>query len=298
MPDTLRLGTRGSALSLAQAAEAEAALAAAGFQTERVIIRTQGDRDRRSPLSEIGGRGVFARALEEALVSGDIDVAVHSAKDVPATMLEGTALAAVLRRADVRDALVSRSGARLADLPPGAKIGTGSSRRAAQLLAARPDLQIAPIRGNVDTRLRKLADAEFDALILAAAGLARLNRLSEATELLPINIMLPAPGQAALLLQTRAEETESLQTCSDQASEQSVRAERAMLRELGPGCTLPIAALAHSRANTITLAARLLDDRGKQQIDIQRSSEDAEALGEAVGELLEERGSAIIMKNG
>ena len=298
MPDTLRLGTRGSALSLAQAAEAEAALAAAGFQAERVIIRTQGDRDRRSPLSEIGGRGVFARALEEALVDGEIDVAVHSAKDVPATMLEGTALAAVLRRADVRDALVSRSGAPLADLPPGAKIGTGSSRRAAQLLAARPDLQIAPIRGNVDTRLRKLADAEFDALILAAAGLARLNRLSEATELLPINIMLPAPGQAALLLQTRAEETESLQTCSDQASEQSVRAERAMLRELGPGCTLPIAALAHARANTITLAARLLDDRGKQQIDIQRSSEDAEALGEEVGELLKERGSAIIMKSG
>lgn len=298
MPDTLRLGTRGSALSLAQAAEAEAALAAAGFQAERVIIRTQGDRDRRSPLSEIGGRGVFARALEEALVGGHIDVAVHSAKDVPAAMLEGTALAAVLRRADVRDALVSRSGAPLADLPPGAKIGTGSSRRAAQLLAARPDLQIAPIRGNVDTRLRKLADTEFDALILAAAGLARLNRLSEATELLPINLMLPAPGQAALLLQTRTEEAESLQACSDQASEQSVRAERAMLRELGPGCTLPIAALAHSRANTITLAARLLDDQGKHQIDIQRSGEDAELLGEAVGELLEERGSAIIMKNG
>ena len=195
MPDTLRLGTRGSALSLAQAAEAEAALAAAGFQAERVIIRTQGDRDRRSPLSEIGGRGVFARALEEALVGGDIDVAVHSAKDVPATMLEGTALAAVLRRADVRDALVSRSGAPLADLPPGAKIGTGSRRRAAQLLAARPDLQIAPIRGNVDTRLRKLADAEFDALILAAAGLARLNRLSEATELLPSTSCSPPPAK-------------------------------------------------------------------------------------------------------
>ena len=286
MPDPLRLGTRGSALSLAQAAEAEAALAAIGLEAERVVIRTQGDRDQRSPLSEIGGRGVFARALEEALVGGDIDVAVHSAKDVPATMLEGTALAAVLRRADVRDALVSRSGARLADLPPGAKIGTGSSRRAAQLLAARPDLHIAPIRGNVDTRLRKLATAEFDALILAAAGLARLNRLSEATELLPINLMLPAPGQAALLLQTRTKDAESLQACSDQASEQSVRAERAMLRELGPGCTLPIAALAHSRANTITLAARLLDDRGKHQIDIQRSGEDAEEIGQEIGNLL------------
>lgn len=296
MPDPLRLGTRGSALSLAQAAEAEAALAAAGFQTERVIIRTQGDRDRRSPLSEIGGRGVFARALEEALVNGEIDVAVHSAKDVPATMLEGTALAAVLRRADVRDALVSRSGARLADLPPSAKIGTGSSRRSAQLLAARPDLQIAPIRGNVDTRLRKLANGEFDALILAAAGLARLNRLSEATELLPINLMLPAPGQAALLLQTRKEEAAPLHPCSDPASEQSVRAERAMLRTLGPGCTLPIAALAHSRANTITLAARLLDERGEQKVDVQRSGEDAEALGEGVGKLLEERVSGANVK--
>ena len=298
MPDPLRLGTRGSALSLAQAAEAEAALAAAGFRTERVIIRTQGDRDRRSPLSEIGGRGVFTRALEEALVNGEIDVAVHSAKDVPTTMLEGTALAAVLRRAAVRDALVSRSGARLVDLPPGAKIGTGSSRRSAQLLAARPDLQIAPIRGNVDTRLQKLANGEFDALILAAAGLARLNRLSEATELLPINLMLPAPGQAALLLQTRKEEAAPLHPCSDPASEQSVRAERAMLRTLGPGCTLPIAALAHSRANTTTLAARLLDERGEHQIDIQRSGEAPEFLGEEIGKLLEERGSAIIMKSG
>ena len=286
MPERLRLGTRGSALSLAQAAEAEAALAAIGLETERVIIRTQGDRDQRSPLSKIGGQGVFARTLEEALLQGEIDVAVHSAKDVPSTLLEGTALAAVLRRADVRDALITRDGSSLASLPQGATIGTGSSRRAAQLRAARPDLQIAPIRGNVDTRLRKLAQAEFDAIILAAAGLSRLNRLNEATELLPINIMLPAPGQAALLLQTRSDEAAPLHPCSDTASELAVRAERAMLRELGAGCALPVGALAHARAGTITLAARLFDEESGRQFDVQRSDEDAEELGRNVGSVL------------
>lgn len=286
MPERLRLGTRGSALSLAQAAEAEAALAAIGLEAERVVIRTQGDRDQRSPLSEIGGRGVFARALEEALVDGEIDVAVHSAKDVPTTLLEGTELAAVPRRGDVRDALVSHDGSGLAALPPGTRVGTGSRRRAAQLLAARPDLEIVPIRGNVDTRLRKLADGEFDAIVLAAAGLGRLGRLSEASELFPINVMLPAPGQGALLLQTRREEAESLRACSDPASELSVRAERAMLHEMGAGCTLPIGALAHARANTITLAARLLDGRGEQQIDVQRSGEDAEEIGREIGGVL------------
>ena len=297
MPERLRLGTRGSVLSLAQAAEAEAALAAIGLEAERVVIRTQGDRDQRSPLSEIGGRGVFARALEEALVNGEIDAAVHSAKDVPTTMLEGTELAAVLRRGDVRDALVSRDGSGLAALPPGARVGTGSRRRAAQLLAARPDLEIAPIRGNVDTRLRKLGEGEVDALVLAAAGLARLGRLGEATELLPIDLMMPSPGQGAILLQVRAGETYALRGCSDSASELAVRAEQAMLRELGAGCALPVAALAHVRAGEITLAGRLLDEHGRK-IDIQRSGETPEFLGEEVGKLLEERGSAIIAKSG
>lgn len=297
MPERLRLGTRGSVLSLAQAAEAEAALAAIGLEAERVVIRTQGDRDQRSPLSKIGGRGVFARALEEALVNGEIDAAVHSAKDVPTTMLEGTELAAVLRRGDVRDALVSRDGSGLASLPPGARVGTGSRRRAAQLLAARPDLEIAPIRGNVDTRLRKLGDREVDALVLAAAGLARLGRLGEATELLPIDLMMPSPGQGAILLQVRAGETDALRGCSDSASELAVRAERAMLREFGAGCALPVAALAHVRAGEITLAGRLLDEHGRK-IDIQRSGETPEFLGEEVGKLLEERGSAIIAKSG
>ena len=291
MPERLRLGTRGSALSLAQAAEAEAALAAIGFETERVIIRTQGDRDQRSPLSRIGGQGIFARALEEALLRHEIDIAVHSAKDVPSTLLEGTDLAAVLPRADVRDALIARDGSTLASLPLGATVGTGSSRRAAQLRAARPDLQAAPIRGNIDTRLRKLDQGEYDALLLAAAGLTRLNRLGEASELLPINIMLPAPGQGALLLQTRTNEADPLRPCSDTASALAVQAERAMLRELGAGCALPVAALAHARAGTITLAARLLDERGEQQVDVQRSGEDAEAVGRVVGNHLLKRAS-------
>ena len=177
----LRLGTRGSILARIQTAEAATAIQAGGTETIEVIIQSEGDRDRTTSLHTLGGRGVFVRVLEQALLDGEIDVATHSAKDVPSAPLDGTVLAAFLPRADVRDAVATRDGAPLAALPPGSTVGTGSRRRAAQLLASWPQLVPTDIRGNVDTRLRKLADGDVDALLLAAAGLIRLNRADAAT---------------------------------------------------------------------------------------------------------------------
>ena len=291
----LRLGTRGSALARAQTAEAARALAALGLETEQVIIQSEGDRDRLTSLRTLGGRGVFVRALEQALADGEIDLAAHSAKDVPSSPLSGTVLAAFLPRADVRDALVAAGGRTLDDLPPAARVGTGSRRRAAQLLARRPDLIPTDIRGNVDTRLRKLADGEVDALLLAAAGLIRLDRAEAATQLLPPDLMLPAPGQGAIVLQCRDDDANTrkvLARCDHPPTRIAVTAERAALAALGVGCSLPIAALAHARTSEVTLLARLLSLDGSRRIEIQRSApaDDAEALGREVGAALLDRG--------
>ena len=291
----LRLGTRGSALALAQTAEVRRALAAQGVATREVIIQSEGDRDRLTSLRTLGGQGVFVRALEQALLEGEIDAAIHSAKDVPSSPLAGTALAAFPPRADVRDALIAADGRALDELPRGARVGTGSRRRAAQLLARRPDLAPTDIRGNVDMRLRKLAEGEVDALLLAAAGLIRLDRPDAASQLLPPDLMLPAPGQGAIALQCRAEDAaarEALAACDDQPTRIAVAAERAVLRALGAGCSLPIAALAHVRGGEATLLTRLLSPDGSRRIEVQRAAptEDAEALGREVGEALLARG--------
>ena len=298
--DVLRLGTRGSRLARIQTAEAARALAAQGVETREVIIQSEGDRDRVSSLYELGGRGVFVRAIEQALLEGAIDVAVHSAKDVPSSPLAGAPLAAFLPRADVRDALATADGRGLADLPSGATVGTGSRRRAAQLLARRPDVAPADIRGNVDTRLRKLMDGEVDALLLATAGLIRLGRAEAATELLPPDLMLPAPGQGAIALQCRADDADALDllaSCNDAATYAAVTAERAALGALGVGCALPIAALGHARGGEVTLLARLLSLDGGRRIEVQRSApvEDAAALGGEVGAALLERGGRELL---
>lgn len=297
----LRLGTRGSALALAQAAEAARALAAQGVETEQVVIESEGDRDRTTSLHTLGGQGIFVRRLERALLDGEIDVAVHSAKDVPSSAPAGAPLAAFLPRADVRDALVAADGAGLDDLPSGARVGTGSRRRAAQLLARRPDLVPTDIRGNVDTRLRKLADGEVDALLLAAAGLIRLGRTEAATELLPPDVMLPAPGQGAIALQCRADDDAAralLAACDDPPTRIAVSAERAALGALGVGCSLPIAALAHVRAGEVVLLARLLSRDGSRRIEVQRAApaDEAESLGRGVGEVLLERGGRALLE--
>ena len=297
---TLRLGTRGSALARTQTAEAARALAAQGIETEQLIIESEGDRDRTTSLRTLGGRGIFVRTLERALLDGEIDVAVHSAKDVPSSPLAATALAAFLPRADVRDALVTTGGAALDALASGAQVGTGSRRRAAQLLARRPDLVPTDIRGNVDTRLRKLADGEVDALLLAAAGLIRLDRTDAATELLPPDVMLPAPGQGAIALQCRADDAAAralLAACDHPPTRIAVTAERAVLAALGVGCSLPIAALAHVRAGEVVLLARLLSRDGSRRIEVQRAAPtaEAEALGREVGEALLERGGRELL---
>ncbi|MDA0366096.1 MAG: hydroxymethylbilane synthase, partial [Chloroflexi bacterium] len=208
MTRRLRFATRGSRLALAQTELAIAALrgVAPDLESEIVEITTEGDRDRSTPLTVLGGRGVFVVAVEAALLDGRADVAVHSLKDVPSTPVDGLALAGLLERADPRDVLVASSGRRLAELPAGARVGTSSQRRVGLLRALRPDLVIAEIRGNVDTRLRKVADGEYDGTILAAAGLARLGRLDEASQLFDAMEFLPAPGQGVIALQCRADD--------------------------------------------------------------------------------------------
>ena len=207
----LIVGSRASTLALRQTNMILAALRRRfpAVRMELRHIRTTGDRDQATSLQTLGGQGVFVKEIEEALAQGEIDLAVHSLKDLPGTLREGLALGAIPKRADARDALISRSGLALADLPSGATIGTGAARRIAQLQAARPDCVIHDLRGNVDTRLRKAmaADGPYDAIVLALAGLKRLRRAKEATEILPFDTMLPAPGQGALGLEIRADDT-------------------------------------------------------------------------------------------
>jgi hydroxymethylbilane synthase len=211
------------------------------------IIVTQGDRVLDKPLPEIGGKGLFTQELEAALLSGQVDAAVHSLKDLPTEMPPGLTVGAVPARAEVRDALVSAQGYTLETLPQGAVVGTSSLRRAAQLLAARPDLQIRPLRGNVDTRVRKALEGQYDAVVLAGAGLVRLGLTEHISQWLPLEVMLPAPGQGALAVQCRAADDATLgllAAIEDPATRAAVEAERGFLSALGGGCAVPVAAYA------------------------------------------------------
>ncbi|RZS79059.1 hydroxymethylbilane synthase [Motilibacter rhizosphaerae] len=243
----LRLGTRRSALALAQSGAVAAALTAAtGRPVELVEVTTFGDVSR-AALAQIGGTGVFVGALREALVSGQVDLAVHSLKDLPTAPARGVALAAVPEREDPRDALVARDGLTLAELPPGARIGSGSPRRAAQLAALGLGHEVVPIRGNVDTRLRLVTDGELDAVVLARAGLVRLGRADAVTEVLDPLQMLPAPGQGALALECRSDDAETAALCAALESAPTrlaVLAERSVLAALEAGCSAPVGALA------------------------------------------------------
>jgi hydroxymethylbilane synthase len=240
---TLRIGTRGSALARTQTRSVAAAL---GVPVEIVPIVTDGDRSA-AAVAELGGTGVFVSALRAALLTDEIDVAVHSYKDLPTAPAEGIVIAAVPAREDPRDALVAAGGRTLAELPTGAKVGTGSPRRTAQLRALGLGLEVVPVRGNVDTRLRKVADGELDAVVLALAGLRRLGRDDEATEILDPIQVLPAPAQGALAVECRASDSPTLALLAaldDADSRAAVTAERALLAELEAGCSAPVAALA------------------------------------------------------
>jgi hydroxymethylbilane synthase len=242
----LRLGTRGSALALAQSTTvADAIRERTGEKVELVEIVTPGDRSS-APIPQLGV-GVFVSALRDALLAKEIDLAVHSYKDLPTAAADGLTIAAIPPRNDPRDALVARDGKTLNELSNGARIGTGALRRIAQLHALGRHLEPVPVRGNVDTRLRKLADGEFDAIVLARAGLARLGRAGEATEILDPMLMLPAPAQGALAVECREDDDalrELLAALDDHETRSAVTAERAMLAELEAGCSAPIAALA------------------------------------------------------
>jgi len=242
----LRIGTRASALATTQAQQVAALVEEVlGIETVLVEVSTEGDRST-APLASLGGTGVFVAALREALLDGRVDVAVHSLKDLPTAAVPGIVAAAMPVREDPRDVVVARDGLTLGELPVGSRVGTGSPRRAAQLLALGLGVEVVDIRGNVDTRIRKLGDGEYDAVVLARAGLSRLGRLEEATEVLDPLQMLPAPGQGALAVECRAEDplAERLAALDDPATRACVTAERALLATLEGGCAAPIGALA------------------------------------------------------
>ena len=246
MTSTLRLATRRSALATVQSGMvADAVRAVTGRPVDLVEITTSGDTSQATevPMTQIGGTGVFVNALREALLAGEADFAVHSLKDLPTAAPAGLALAAVPEREDVRDVLVARGGRKLADLPAGARVGTGSARRSAQLRLARPDLEVVPIRGNVDTRVGFVASGRLDGVVLAYAGLNRLGRIGEATDFFDPAEFLPAPGQGALAIECRADDTELLEILArlDHApTRAAVAAERALLATLEAGCSAPV----------------------------------------------------------
>jgi hydroxymethylbilane synthase len=263
----IRVGSRGSRLALTQAELAASRLRAPGVELALVPITTAGDRDRTKPFGQIGSRGVFVKELEEALLEGRIDVAVHSAKDMTSSDPAGLAVGAYLERDDPRDALCGA-----AEIRPGMRIGTASARRKAQLLALEPSLSIEPLRGNIDTRLRKRGERGLDAIVLAAAGLERLGLAAEIGYRFPPEELLPEAGQGALALQVRAGEEELVAAVSDEETRRRVEAERACVAAIGGGCLAPIAA--HHDGTTLTA---LVADEDGAWVE-RRSGDDPSAL--------------------
>jgi hydroxymethylbilane synthase len=295
-PMTLIFATRPSALARWQTSWVIQSLQAIfpEIQFEEKIITTQGDRVLDRALPEIGGKGLFTQELEAALLSGEVSAAVHSLKDLPIEQPEGLKLAAIPYRAEVRDAFISATGADLDELPPGAVIGTSSLRRAAQLLARRPDLKVAPIRGNVDTRIRKILDGQYDGGILAGAGLIRLGLDVHITHWLPLDWMLPAPGQGALAVQCRSTDVETvtmLEAIQDRATELATRAERTFLQALGGGCSLPVGAYACLQGDRLVLEAMAASPDGKRFLRTIFEGSDPAALGQQTAQALLERGA-------
>ncbi len=253
---------------------------------EEKIITTQGDKVIDKPLPEIGGKGLFTQELESELLSGAVHCAVHSLKDLPVENAEGLTIGSIPIRAEVRDALIARNGLALASLPQEAVVGTSSLRRAAQLKAARPDLKTESLRGNVDTRLRKALEGQYDAIILAGAGLTRLGLGSHVTEWLPLDVMLPAPGQGALAVQCRAEDETTLGLLSaldDESTRKTVTAERAFLSGLGGGCAIPVAAYAETvvtDSSAIRLTGLVISVDGANAIKVTAEGTDPLQLGQ------------------
>lgn len=264
------------------------------------VITTQGDKILDKPLPEIGGKGLFTQELESELLSGAVHCAVHSLKDLPVENPEGLMIGCIPARAEVRDALISAKGCTLEDLPSGAVVGTSSLRRAAQILAARPDLSTASLRGNVDTRLRKALEGQYDAIILAGAGLTRLGLEAHVTQWLPLDIMLPAPGQGALAVQCREYDFETLSvlsTLEHTPTRAAVTAERQFLLGLGGGCAVPVAAYADVRHETldISITGLVASPDGKKVIKVSGSGTDPMELGKQLAQEALNQGAANIL---
>ncbi len=301
MSDILRIATRRSALALRQSEMVAEKLRSfhPGLCVELFPMTTKGDRFLDTPLAQIGGKGLFVKELENAMLSGDADIAVHSMKDVPAEMPEGLHIPVVLAREDPRDAFIGRQVNRLDALGAGARIGTSSLRRRCQLAALRPDLEISDLRGNVDTRLRKLDDGEFDAIILACAGLNRLGLSGRISEPLDVETMLPAIGQGAVGVQARAADSKILELIApldDGRTHRCLIAERALGKKLGASCTVPLAGLARLENGGLSLNALLGTPDGKRILKAGGSNDDPVRLGGQVADSLFAQGAQEILK--
>jgi hydroxymethylbilane synthase len=294
----LRIGSRGSPLALVQAREVQGRLAqVCGLDPARIgimVIRTSGDMIQDRPLADAGGKGLFTKEIEEALLAGAIDVAVHSSKDMPAALPPGLVLSAFLPREDARDAFISRKAKTLRDLPKGAAVGTSSPRRQALIKRLRPDLVIVPLRGNVETRLRKIEAGEADATILAVAGLKRLGLLAAATAMLDIEEFLPAAGQGAIGIETRADDTKTnalVARIGDADTATALAAERAFLAVLDGSCRSPIAGHARLSGDTVRFRGLIATPDGSEALEVFREGRraDAAALGADAGRDLKDR---------
>jgi hydroxymethylbilane synthase len=298
----LRIGTRGSTLALWQARSVSEMLRRiCGMESELVIVKTSGDKFQQTSFSQIGTKGVFIKELEDALLDCRVDLAVHSMKDVPTEIPAELTIAAICKREDVRDALLSSSGATLAQLPRGARVGTSSLRRQSQLLHVRNDLQILELRGNVDTRIEKLRRGDYDAIVLAKAGLDRLGLAAGISEVLPASVSLPAAGQGAISLESRADDSATLAALAelnDADTRSGVEAERAALACLEGGCQVSIGVWGRVEEGSLVLEVAVLSPDGAERMYEKRSGPPANAkdIGTAIAEKLLARGAGELLK--
>lgn len=295
----LRIGSRGSQLALWQANHIKALLEQRGHQVEIEIIKTTGDKITDVALAQVGTKGMFTKEIEEALFDNRVDLAVHSLKDLPTEIPADFEIAAITAREDARDVFCSRKYGSIEELPDRAKVGTSSLRRQAQLKALRSDLDIHPLRGNVDTRLRKLEAGEYDAVILAAAGLNRLGKSESIRQALPAKIMCPAAGQGALAVEIRKDDSamaRHLAFLDDPTARSTTTCERALLNKMGGGCQVPIGALAEEVGGRLQLEAVVARPDGTKVLRESGEGDDPVQLGEAVGEALLRRGGDAILR--
>jgi hydroxymethylbilane synthase len=296
----IRMGSRGSQLALWQANHISALLRERGHEVEIEIIKTTGDKITDVALAKVGTKGMFTKEIEEALAEGRVDVAVHSLKDLPTELPQGFELVAITKRVNPRDVFLSVKYDSVRSLPKGARVGTSSLRRQAQLKVVRPELDIHPLRGNVDTRMRKLEEGEYDAIILAAAGLTRLGKTQLVKETLTEDFMCPAAGQGALGIEIRAGDVEMrkhMAFLDDADARATTTCERALLNKLGGGCQVPIGAYAEVRNREVYLTAIVARPDGSLILREHQTGKNPEELGELVGDILLQRGAVKILED-